>query len=214
MTVCLVLMEFFFQLFHEWKWHVKAQCVEPKSFSLWWKRHCREWCLFTNKSVPRQPSLSARTQWYMRDEWSGNCIFHFVPLGLCTPYIHYTTGNTCNASRRDFWEWGGGNNFRTRAPLLYIYFFLPPSPLAPADLSSSTLLCQPSIWWLETTHFIVVTHHDGPAHPKPLDQLLPPSSSERLSERQHVGCLESLLILHGWTKREGTTLFPTGTLFL
>lgn len=77
-----------------------------------------------NKSAPGHSRLSGRTQWYMGDEWSGNCIFHPVPLCLCSLYTHYTTGNTCNASRRDFWQRGGGNNFRTPASPS----FLPPSP--------------------------------------------------------------------------------------
>jgi len=171
---------------------------------LWWKRRRCEWCLFTNKSAPGHSCLSARAQWYMRDEWSGNCIFHPVPLCLCTPYTHNTTGNTCNASRRDFWQRGRGNNFRKPAPLL---FFHPP---ASAPLSGSTLLCQPSIWWLETTHFIAVTRHDGPARPEPLDLFLALCSSEPPSERQRVGRLASLLICHGWTARKGLKPFSSG----
>lgn len=63
--------------------------------------------------LPARPPPSVGTEWYMGDEWSGKCIFHPVPLCLCSPYTHYTTGNTCNASCRDFWQRGGGNNFRT-----------------------------------------------------------------------------------------------------
>lgn len=145
------------------------------------------------------------TQWYMEDEWSGNYIFHPVPLCLCSPYTHYTTGNTCNASRRDFWQRGGGNNFRKPALLLFFFPLLSPPP---APLSGSTLLCQPSIWWLETTHFITVTRHDGPARPQPLDLFPALCSSTPPSERQHVGRLASLLICHGWTAREAQTPFP------
>lgn len=101
--------------------------MQNVNLSVWLrKKRCHEWCLFTNKSTPGHSRLSVRTQWYMGDEWSGNCIFHPVPLCLCSPYTHYTTGNTCNASRHDFWQWGGGNNFRTPAPLL----FRPPPPSA------------------------------------------------------------------------------------
>lgn len=96
---------------------------------LWWRKHPYEWCLFTNKSMPEHSRLSAGTQWYMGDEWSGKCIFHPLPLCLCAPYTHYTTGNTCNASRRDFWQRGGGNNFRKHAPFTFP-LFLPPSRLS------------------------------------------------------------------------------------
>lgn len=76
---------------------------------------------------------------------------------------------------------------------------LPPSIPPSARRRSETLSCQPSIWWLETTHFIAATRHDGAARP---ESLRPP----RL--RRRVGRLAALLICYGWTAREALTLRP------
>lgn len=175
---------------------------------------CREWCLFTNPGARGHSRLSVRTQWYMGDEWSTNCIFHFVPLCLRPPspslHTHYTTGNTCNASRCDFWQRGGGNNFRK--PALFLNPIPPPlhAPLSAAP----TLLCQPSIWWLETTHFIAVTRHDGPVRPAFPDLFLALCSGTPLSGRQRVGRSPSILICHGWAAREALTPFSPGGFFI
>lgn len=90
---------------------------------------------------------------------------------------------------------------------------LPPSvPLSLSlSLSGSTLLCQPSIWGLETTHFIAVTRHDGPARPGPLDSF---PATVPAPQRQHVGRLAGLLICHGWTAREALTQFSSGAFLL
>lgn len=109
---------------------------------LWWRKRPCEWCLFTNKSMPGHPRLSAGTQWYMGDEWSGKCIFHPLALCLCAPYTHYTTGNTCNASRRDFWQRGGGNNFRKPA----LFSFLPPS-FPPVSVARRSYVSHRSGGW-------------------------------------------------------------------
>lgn len=100
--------------------------------------------------------------------------------------------------------------------LMFYFLFFPSSfPSAPTDLSGSTLLCQPSIWWLETTHFVVVTCHDGPARPEPLDRFPSPCSSEPLSERQSVGTLgESIDPPRVDDKRRRPALFSSGTFFM
>lgn len=98
----------------------------------------------------------------------------------------------------------------TSAPLPFFSSSLPPS----AQLSGQTLLCQPSIWWLETTHFIAVTRHDGAARPEPLDLFPAPRSSTPPSERQCVGRLASLLICHGWTAGEALTPRSSGSFFI
>lgn len=68
------------------------------------------------------------------------------------------------------------------------------------------LVCQPSIWWLETTHFIAVTRHDGVVRPQnPSTRSQAPCCSRPLSGRERVGRLASLLICHGWTAREALT---------
>lgn len=94
-------------------------------------------------------------------------------------------------------------------PLLFLF-----SSLLPACLSGSALLCQPSIWWLETTHFIAVTRHDGPARPEPLDLFPAPLSSKPQLERQHVGRMAGLLICYGWTAREALTPFSSAGYFI
>lgn len=146
--------------------------------------------------------LPERTQRCMGDEWSANCIFHAVPLCLCSPYTHYTTGNMCNASRRDFWQRGGGNNFRKPAPLSFLSLHRPSQRLD-ALMSAIDLVAGDNSfhrcdmpWWT-----------GAPWTPWLIPALC---SSTPLSERQRVGRLASILICHGWAAREALTLFSSG----
>lgn len=140
----------------------------------------REWCLFTKPSTPGHSRLSVGAQWCMGDEWSAKCIFHSVPLCLHSPYTRYTTGNTCNASRRDFWQRGGGNNFRKPAP------FLSPALMSAIDLvaGDNSFHRRDMPWWTGApwTPWLI----PGPV-------------------LQCFGRLVSILICHGWAAREALT---------
>ncbi|KAJ4924151.1 hypothetical protein JOQ06_000391, partial [Pogonophryne albipinna] len=57
------------------------------------------------------------------------------------------------------------------------------APVGP--LASLSGWVDPSIWWLETTHFIAVTRHDGAARPQPLD-LFPALCSSTPRPREAV----------------------------
>ena len=181
----------------------KAPDVGCKSVRLW-RRRRRDWCLFTNRSTAGHSRLSVRTQRRMWDGWSGNCIFHPVPLCLCSPYTHYTTGNTCNASRRDFWQRGGGNNFRTPAPLL----FLPPPPRSNSPARRSYVSHRSGGWRQLISSPWHAMMERRALNPSTYSR--PPRSSTPPSERQCVGRLASLLIGHGWTAREALTPFSSG----
>lgn len=147
----------------------------------------------------------------MGDEWSANCIFHSVPLCLHSPYTHTTQQGT-RVMHHAVISDSEVEVITLGSPLPFFSPTAAPPPSAP--LSGSTLLCQPSIWWLETTHFIAVTCHDGPVRPEPLDLFPALCSSTPLSERQRVGRLASILICHGWAAREALTPFSSGGFFI
>ena len=149
----------------------------------------------TDAYLQTEVRLSVRTQWYMGDQWSGKYIFHPVPLCLCSSYTHYTTGNTCNASRRDFWQRGRGNNFRKPAPILFSFSLHPPlSYVSHRSGGWRQLISSPWHAMMERRALNPSTYSRpcAPARLRP--------------ERQCVGRLASLLICHGWTGSETLTL--------
>lgn len=131
---------------HRTRW---SQWWRVLSFVLWIEGMCRsvtlssaerrrrEWCLCTDPEYTGTlPPVRENTVVYGR-RMERKLHFSFrSPLFAFPLHTHYTTGNTCNASRRDFWQRGGGNNFRKPAP------FLTPNPLLPpsAPLSSFAAL--------------------------------------------------------------------------
>lgn len=190
----------------EWKWRLNAPHVECKSFSsaCCGERNAAVSDVYLQTKVRRD---TPACPWEHSGIWETNGAetAFFIPFpSVCAPLTHTTQQGT-HVMHHTVISDSEVKVITLGSLLPFFPPSLPPSPSNP--LSGSTLLCQPSIWWLETTHFIAVTRHDRAARPEPLDLFPALCSSTPPSERQRVGRLASLLICHGWTARKGLTPF-------
>lgn len=114
----------------KWTWRAGAQDAQFKSFSLAAVvKETSLWVMpiYKQKYAGTLPPVRGNAVVYGRR--MERKVHFSSPSPLFVRSLHYTTGNTCNASRRDFWQRGGGNNFRKHAPFTFP-LFLPPSRLS------------------------------------------------------------------------------------
>lgn len=112
-------------------------------------------------------AVAVRGKHWCKTETNGaESAFFILFFSVCAPLTHTTQQGThvihqAMISDREVEVITLGNPLSFFSPPL-----LPPSQRLGAG---SPLLCQPSICFLETTHFIGLTFHDGPARPQTPD---------------------------------------------
>ena len=99
-------------------------------------------------TLPNKPDAPARPSG--RTQPSRKCIFH--PVALCLYPLARCTRRGAHVMHHAVISDSEVEVITSGRPL---------SAHPPAQRGGSTLLCQPSICRLETTHFIAVTRHDG-----------------------------------------------------